>query len=164
MQLDLKEAAPQITEAVVARFAALLTPVAGRFILSGGDIAAVRRLAAAVPGLATGYDPCDPHAIAPLQTAADFAAFTERALATAGATPMIYLAYPLVLKAEAEGFDMIAAFHAAGKTVDAWTLNTTHPDAAASLRRLVALRADQVTTDEPIALAALYAKSVSSQG
>ena len=149
VQLDLKEEA---------------APVADRFILSGGDLVAVRRLAGAVPGLAAGYDPCEPAVIAPLQSADDFARFTAAAIAASGAMAMIYLAYPLVLKADANGFDMIGAFHDAGKRVDAWTLNATHPDASASLARLVALRADQITTDEPLRLAALYANSDTSQG
>jgi len=164
VQLDLKEEAVAITDRVVQRFAATLAPVADRFILSGGDLVAVRRLADAVPGLAAGYDPCDPAVIAPLQTAEDFARFTDAAIAASGTMAMIYLAYPLVLKADANGFDMIGAFHDAGKRVDAWTLNTMHPDAVASLSRLVALRADQITTDEPLRLAALYANRDTSQG
>ena len=51
------------------------------------------------------------------------------------------------------------AFHRHGTTIDAWTLNTDHPDAAASLRELVRLRVDQITTDEPIRLEELFAET-----
>lgn len=162
VQLDLKEDAPAITEPVVARFAALLAPVADRFVLSGGDWAAVSRLVEAVPGLAAGFDPCDDEALGRLHSAADFDAFVDGALTRAPTASTIYLAYPVILKAAAMGYDIVGAFHAAWRLIDAYTLNTTHPDAAATLRRLVGLKVDQVTTDEPLRLAALYANSETS--
>ena len=35
-------------------------------------------------------------------------------------------------------------------------MNTAHPDAAASLRALVNMRVDQITTDEPLRLEQLW--------
>ncbi|SHF19674.1 Glycerophosphoryl diester phosphodiesterase [Kaistia soli DSM 19436] len=164
VQLDLKETAAVLTPAVVARFAAIVAPVADRCILSCADIEAVRILAGAVPGLAAGYDPSEPKVVAGLATADEYAGFVAAAIDTAGAASTIYLDYPIVLKAAALGYDVVGAFHAADKLVDAWTLNTDHPDAATSLRHLVALEVDQITTDEPIALQALFESSDNSQG
>ena len=68
---------------------------------------------------------------------------------------MIYLEYRLVLGAAAEGFDLVAAFHGAGKTIDAYTLNAASPDTAAIAERLLALKVDQITTDDPVGLEAM---------
>lgn len=155
VQLDLKEADTALDGRSVDAFRTALTPVAGRFILSGGDWAAVRRLGAAVPGLRLGFDPCDDGTLATLGGAADAERFIAAALDRAPEAAMIYLSYPIVLRADALGVDLIAACHAAGRTVDAWTLNPDHPGAAAALARLVALRADQITTDAPGVLEAM---------
>ncbi len=164
VQLDLKEEAGAITAGVVERFAGLIAPVAGRFILSGGDWTAVRRLAEATPGLAAGFDPCSDDTIERLVSYADFDAFVAGALEAAPRASTIYLHYPIVLKAAAIGHDIVGAFHDADRLIDAYTLNTTHPDAARTLRQLVALEVDQITTDEPIALQALFESSDTSQG
>ncbi|WP_395680326.1 glycerophosphodiester phosphodiesterase [Inquilinus sp.] len=155
VQLDLKESDAALDDRSVDAFRTALAPVAGRFILSGGDWAAVRRLGAAVPGLAVGFDPCDDDTLGTLRSAADAERFIAAALDHAPQAAMIYLSYPIVLRADALGVDLIAACHAAGKTVDAWTLNPDHPGAAATLARLVALRADQITTDSPGVLQAM---------
>jgi len=47
------------------------------------------------------------------------------------------------------GFDIVAAFHAAGKRVDAWTLQAADAETKAIAERLLALRVDQITTDDP---------------
>ena len=71
---------------------------------------------------------------------------------------MIYLDYTLILGASRLGADIVDAFHRHARLIDAWTLNADHPDAAASLRELVGLRVDQITTDEPIRLEELFAE------
>ena len=71
------------------------------------------------------------------------------------AAEMIYLAYPMVLAAEDAGFDAIAAFHAAGRRVDAYTIKTADMETLPFVRRLLALRVDQITTDDAEGLAAL---------
>jgi glycerophosphoryl diester phosphodiesterase len=67
---------------------------------------------------------------------------------------MIYLAHPLVTAADDHGFDIVAAFHAAGRRIDAYTLKTSQPDSVAIAERLLSLRVDQITTDDPEGLAA----------
>lgn len=154
VQLDLKEADAALDDRSVDAFRTALAPVAGRFILSGGDWVAVRRLGADV--LRLGFDPCDDDSLGTLVTATDAERFIAAALDRAPAAAMIYLSWPIVLRADALGVDLIAACHAAGKSVDAWTLNPDHPGAAATLSRLVALRADQITTDAPGVLEAMF--------
>ncbi|MGL3608550.1 glycerophosphodiester phosphodiesterase [Rhizobium sp. G187] len=159
LQLDFKEDMARLDASSIANFAAAVTPVAATMILSGGDAAAVAALATTTPGLKTGYDPTYPGVLQDLKTAADFAVFTKRALVTAPAAQMIYLAYDLILAAADQGFDMIAAVHAEGRRVDAWTLRDTGPDAVAAALRLLALKVDQITTDDPETLAVKLAGS-----
>ncbi|MCX5496729.1 glycerophosphodiester phosphodiesterase [Kaistia dalseonensis] len=164
IQLDLKEDDAVLDAETAAAFKALIAPVAHRFILSGGDWLAVTRLGADVSGLAIGFDPCDDKTISRLRNVNDVHAFVESALARAPEASMIYLDYRIVLHCDAMGLDIIEDFHKAGKRIDAYTLNADHPRAEATLRRLVALRADQITTDEPGVLQALFESNSTSQG
>ncbi|HVO04910.1 MAG TPA: glycerophosphodiester phosphodiesterase family protein [Candidatus Cybelea sp.] len=156
IQLDLKENDAAIGDCTAEAFHRTIASIAGRCILSGGDWRAVCRLADSVAGLRRGFDPCTDDTLDQLRDAADCRAFASEALAVAPEAEMIYLDYRIVLKAAALGIDLVAPFHAAGKAVDAWTLNTGHPDADEALQRLVALRVDQITTDEPVVLQARF--------
>jgi glycerophosphoryl diester phosphodiesterase len=156
IQLDLKEADAALDRQTVENFRRTLACVADRCILSGCDWRAVTRLATAVPAMRRGFDPCADDTLEHLRDGLDCLDFAETALATAPEAEMIYLDYRIVLAADAMGIDLVAPFRAAGKAVDAWTLNTDHPDARRSLQRLLALKVDQITTDEPEALQALF--------
>ena len=59
-----------------------------------------------------------------------------------------------MLFAADDGFDLIAAFHAAGRRVDAYTIKRADAAGLAAARRLLALRVDQITTDDAEGLAA----------
>jgi glycerophosphoryl diester phosphodiesterase len=163
VQLDLKETNDALNDATVAAFRETVAPVADRFILSGGDWAAVTRLGVGIDGLKIGFDPCHDTTIEQLATADDIERFVQMALDTAPEASMIYLDYRIVMHSDALLIDIIARFHTAGKTIDAYTLNADHPGAEAILRRLVELEADQITTDEPIVLQQLYESSSTSQ-
>lgn len=152
LQLDLKTPNAGLTSAHVAGFARAAGPLAGQMILSSDDAAAVARLAAATPGLHTGHDPCHDARLSGLRTRTDFTAFAAAALATAPGAVMIYLAIPLILTAEEAGVDLIAACHASGQRVDAYTVQRAEAAALPVLRRLLALGVDQITTDDPVGL------------
>ncbi|GLS17318.1 glycerophosphoryl diester phosphodiesterase [Labrys miyagiensis] len=161
VQLDLKEDAAAISPTLARNFGRAIAPVAARFILSGHDWEAVGRLAQATKEsgakeLALGFDPCGDKAMERLESYRDFEVFVAEALRRAPAASTIYLDYGIILKAAATGHDIVRAFHAAGKLIDAYTLNLSHPQAERSLRRLVDLKVDQITTDEPIALQACF--------
>lgn len=152
IQLDLKAPADTITPAIARRFADLVRPLADRFVLSSLDFDAVQRLAAGFPELAIGFDPCASGIADRLVERSAFDAFVGETLVVAPDATMIYLDYRLILQAATLGYDVVAAFHRADRAIDAYTLNTTHPNATGILRTLVALKVDQITTDEPIAL------------
>lgn len=149
LQLDLKCGDRDLTPRHAAGLAASLAPMRGDVILSGGDAAAVLRLTGAVPGLLQGFDPCHDDSVVDLARSGDFGAFAATALAAAPDAAMIYLDLRLPLLAAGQGADLIAPFRRAGKRVDCYTLPATTADIAAIARQLLALGADQITTDDP---------------
>lgn len=152
LQLDLKENSDAISDEDIAAFAAAISPVVGSVILSGGDSAAVERLSQAVPEMAIGYDPCHDGAMERLMETRDFAGFVAVALRAVPRAQMIYLDRRLVLYADQAGYDLIGAFHEAGRVVDAYTINSAVPSALPGVKRLLELKADQITTDDPVGL------------
>ncbi|KFL32215.1 glycerophosphodiester phosphodiesterase [Devosia riboflavina] len=157
LQLDFKEDCAALTPEVVANFGATVGPVARSLILSGGDFDAISLLANSAPNLRTGYDPCYGESLARLKATGDFSAFINDALNTAPDAEMIYLAYDIVLEADAAGFDIVAPIHAAGRRIDAWTIRTVDDTTLPKVRRLLALKVDQITTDDPEGLIAALA-------
>lgn len=158
LQLDFKEDAAALTPEVVANFGATVGPVARSLILSGGDFDAISLLANSAPNLRTGYDPCYGESLARLKASRDFKTFIDDALKTAPDAEMIYLAYDIVLEADAAGFDIVAPIHAAGRRIDAWTIRTVDDTTLPKVRRLLALKVDQITTDDPEGLKAALEK------
>lgn len=158
LQLDFKEDRHALTPQVIAGFSASIAPLAGSMILSGGDFDAIAALAASVPDLKTGYDPCEDDTLARLQQDGNFSGFIEQALATAPAAGMIYLDYRIVLAAEDAGIDIIAPVHAAGRRVDAWTINRITPQSITDVERLLRLKVDQITTDDPEGLTEAFSR------
>jgi glycerophosphoryl diester phosphodiesterase len=156
LQLDLKEDDAALDHGLIEGFRRTMACIADRCIVSGHDWRAVSRLAEAVPGLRRGFDPCAEDTLERLRDERDCRAFIADGLAAAPDAETIYLDYRIVLAALEMGVDLIAPCHAAGKTVDAWTLNPDHPRAAESLWHLIALKADQITTDAPEELESLF--------
>lgn len=154
LQLDYKEDAAALNPQVIANFAAALQPVARHFILSSGDAEAVRVLTDATTGLRIGYDPCHKGALERLMETRDYAAFVADAVAASPKSELDYLEYRLVLEADRDGFDIIGAFHAHGRRIDAYTVRRADDDGMAVIERLLELKVDQITTDDPEGVAA----------
>ncbi|UEA60228.1 glycerophosphodiester phosphodiesterase [Gordonia otitidis] len=149
LQLDFKEDAAALDEAAVEVFAAAVTPFADNAILSCGDADAVRILCDAAPGIHVGYDPCHHGAIGRVLRSGDFRGFVFTACRDSPRAEMIYLDQSLVLAAADRGADLIAAFHAMQRRVDAYTLGSADATTLAQFWRLVERGADQITTDDP---------------
>lgn len=154
LQLDYKEKQGPLSAGTIAAFARSVGPVAGNMILSSGEADAVRLLSKATPGLRVGHDPCHGDAVRQLAETRDFTGFVSGALADSPEAEMIYLAYPVVLGAADAGFDLIGAFQAQRCRIDAYTLKDSGPPSVAIAERLLALKVDQITTDDPEGLAA----------
>lgn len=157
LQLDLKETAASLSAADIAAFAEAVTPVTDRIILSGGDAVAVEQLLAIVSDLKVGYDPCHDGAVERLMESRDFSGFVSGALAAVPKAGMIYLEARLVLFAQDHGYDLVNAFHQAGKSIDAYTIRKADADSLLLVQRLLALKCDQITTDDPVGLERLLA-------
>jgi glycerophosphoryl diester phosphodiesterase len=155
LQLDYKEDAGALDARALATFRRALAPVARHVILSSGDAEAVRLLAEGVEGLRIGHDPCHGGAMERLDASRDFEGFVEEAVAASPRAEMIYLDARLVLGALDAGADLVAAFQAKGRRVDAYTIRRADAEGVALGRRLLALRVDQITTDDPEGLGAL---------
>jgi glycerophosphoryl diester phosphodiesterase len=145
VQLDLKDA--DFENASRAILAKALADVAGRFILSGCDWDAVRRLGGEVPGLALGYDPHDDAGNDPAEA---MRAIRERARDA----DTIYLHRELVRAAHEQGDPLVARLRAKGHHVDCWTIDHGSPEALADLRIALAAGCDQITTNSAAAWAA----------
>jgi glycerophosphoryl diester phosphodiesterase len=157
LQLDFKEELAALDEQTMASFAASVAPIADALILSGGDLGAINALAAAAPAIQTGYDPCYGDSLARLKATGDFRTFINGALAAAPDASMIYLSYEIVLAAHDQGLDIVAPVHAAGKRVDAWTIREVTSATLTQVGRLLDLKVDQITTDDPEGLYAALA-------
>ena len=92
-----------------------------------------------------------------LQADKNYPRFITEALDAAPEADFIYLHHEIVLAADRAGFDMIGAVHEAGRKVDAWTIQSVDFQSLSKVERLLALKADQITTDDPEGLAAALA-------
>ncbi|HEY8577441.1 MAG TPA: glycerophosphodiester phosphodiesterase family protein [Devosia sp.] len=155
LQLDYKEDWRVLDEGALAAFRRSVGPVARHMILTSGDARSVELLTKGVEGLRIGYDPCHDGALERLMQSRDFAGFVRDAVAASPKAEMIYLAYPLVLEADRLGFDIVGAFHAEGRRIDAYTIRRANPESLPSIERLLALKVDQITTDDPEGMMAL---------
>ena len=155
IMIDYKEDWRVLDERAIASFKHSVAPVAQHMILSSGDAESVRLLTDGVAGLRIGYDPCHDGALERLMLSRDFAGFVRDAVAASPRAEMIYLAYPLVLEADRAGFDMVAAFHAESRRVDAYTIQQANAESQPKIARLLELEVDQITTDDPEGLVAL---------
>ncbi len=165
LQFDMKNTLEEVGPKGLAHFASHFADLPAGIILSGGSIPLIRALAERAPHIQCGYDPTD-HLLdiwPSLGLPSVERALTE-VLRDRVKPDMVYLQWEMILAAADLGLDMIALSHAEGVKVDAWTHkmeNATQGFTAAegqAFARLLALKPDQITTDEPHATEAAWAK------
>ncbi|KAB1087754.1 glycerophosphodiester phosphodiesterase [Neorhizobium galegae] len=158
LQFDMKDEFEAIGRRGMDHLADHFGNAGSSIIVSGADLDLVVAVRRRLPDLKRGIDPTGklmeiyrhqgPKAVE-TDLRADIAGPTE--------PDTIYLAWQLVLQAAKDGLDLIGLCHDAGRLVDAWTFNLKNPDAgfdeaeARSFSALMALKPDQITTDEPVA-------------
>ena len=152
VQLDLKEPAAALGGKERAKLAEILGDMAPCFTLAGTEWAGVQALAV---GTHLGFDPLDFYEAAPPTDADGFRALAERTLATAPNVGIYYLYHDLVFAGLEHGVSLIEIVKRHGAEVDCWTLDPTTPGITQILARLVTLGCDQITTNDPIAMAVL---------
>lgn len=152
VQIDLKEPGERLSEAEVGSLAALLGADARRFVVSGTEWEPVQRLVRAAPGLRFGFDPLRFYRDGLPQDAGGFEAIAARTLATAPGAGIYYLEARLVLAALGCGVDLVGLVRREGAEVDAWTLDPTTPGLEETLRALLRVGCDQITTNDPLTI------------
>lgn len=157
LQLDLKEELGALSQTAVDRFAECVRPIAGNTVLSSGDAGAVARLAEVVPGIQTGFDASDEARVKQALESGDHRSFVDWAVSALPGATMIYLYWEIPLLFADAGFDLIGAFHEKGCRIDAWTIRDITPDSIKQVDRLLGLKVDQITTDDPEGLSAAFA-------
>ena len=155
LQLDFKEDDTALTPASLANFARATAPFARNFIVSSGNARAVDMLTGMVPGMLAGFDPSDEDVFRAALAAGGLDGFVTDAVAASPKAEMIYLAWQIVTLSADAGYDIVAAFHSHGRRVDAWTIKAADADTVPVVERLLGLKVDQITTDDPEGMAAL---------
>ncbi|MGB3335817.1 MAG: glycerophosphodiester phosphodiesterase family protein [Devosia sp.] len=155
LQLDYKEDETVLDARAVENFARASEPVARNMIVSSGSAAALKLLTAAVPAIRSGYDASDEHRFKAALAGGTLQGFADDAVATLDGTDLIYLYWEIVTQAADAGFDIVEAFHKHGKRIDAWTIREASAAMQPVVARLLELRVDQITTDDPEGLVAL---------
>ena len=164
LQFDMKNTDEEVGPKGLVHFATHFADLPAGIILSGGSIPLIRALAERAPNLQRGYDPTD-HLLEvwPVLGLSGVEKALHAVLRDPVKPDMIYLQWEMILSAAHLGLDMIALSHAEGVTVDAWTHKMANPQAGFSVPEgetfstLLALKPDQITTDEPVATEAAWA-------
>lgn len=182
LQLDLKPFGRPSVEALCG-LAEAVQPLGERVRITSGADWLLRLLERLAPGLPLGFDPLlyldlprdpaeddgppfrlgayglrDDHPLAMKRwgSAADYLALRlEALLCQAPPRAVWYVDADLLAYCLDQGRDWIAALHAEGCEVDAWTLDPDRPERLALARRLLASGVDRITTNQAPRLAAL---------
>jgi glycerophosphoryl diester phosphodiesterase len=101
-----------------------------------------------------GYDPSDDFPEAGPYKPDMIQRFVDNAVAASPDADLVYLYWGIVTLCADAGVDIVNAFHRHGKRIDAWTINTVDDASLKVVERLLELRVDQITTDDPEGLAA----------
>lgn len=159
LQLDMKDDFAQAGERGVARLAALFAEHQQNLIVSGDSTELTLAIAERLPDMRRGLEPS--FRLLDLYRAGRKEALAgqlESELRGPLRPHVVYLSWKLVLAADDDGIDLIRICHAHAAKVDVWTFNPARPEAGFTdaewrdFSRLLALGADQVTTDEALAL------------
>ena len=157
VQLDVKEPLERLDRGLLEGFACALEGIAPAFTAGGCEAGLIEALAVAAPGIARGFDPLLAYAAAGLPTdAAGFRALGEAAFAAMPDAAIFYLEARLFLAAARVGVCLPAIVKRGGALVDAWTVDADRPDLLGPLEELARLGCGQVTSNDPLALRALW--------
>lgn len=155
LQFDMKDDFEAIGARGIRHLAEHFRDIAAAVIISGGSLDLIVAVKEKLPELLRGIDPSDKlydirkvggWKAVEMELRADLRGPTE--------SDTIYLHWSLILNAAKEGLDMIGLCRDEGKRVDAWTFTLRDPEAGFSeeewtnFSALMALKPDQITTDE----------------
>ncbi len=162
LQLDLKATADTIDAETARNFATLIGPVRERLILSSTNWSAVKKLAAAAPGLDLGFDPLDLWLEMRPRSAQAIEDFADASLAINPDIEIFYVYEPAFVGAAKAGFDLVGALKSNGARVDVWTLDAGLDGGGSDGELLSVLElafecgVDQITTNTPAAVEKIW--------
>jgi glycerophosphoryl diester phosphodiesterase len=155
LQFDMKDDLRLIGEHGMAHLAAHFSAPPCPVIVSCHDLELIVAVRERMPAVLRGIDPTDKLVeMIRREGWSGVAADLVSDLDGPTAPDTVYLAWELVLEASKQGIDLIAIAHDHGVKVDAWTFTLSDPaqgfsdDEWRAFGTLMALRPDQVTTDE----------------
>lgn len=163
LQFDMKDDIAVIGSNGLGHLTALFSETPTPVIVSGDSLELIVEIGLRLPNLLRGIDPTDK--LAEIYRLEGLKAVEADLLADLrGPTEphTVYLAWQLVLATAVKGLDLIGLCHAEGKLVDAWTFTLKDPGQGFSdeewrnFSALLALKPDQITTDEAPATEAAY--------
>lgn len=165
LQFDMKDELAVIGDRGLDHLARHFAGAGSSIIVSGADLDLILAVKERLPDLKRGIDPTD-KLVEIYRHQGLKAVETDLRSDLAGPTEpdTVYLAWELLLQAARNGLDLIALCHDAGKLVDAWTFNLKNPETgfseteAHAFRTLMALKPDQITTDEAPATERAWAR------
>ena len=168
LQFDMKDDLDAISDRGLDHLADHFGQTSAPVIFSGGCPRLIAALAQRLPHLPRGIDPTD-RLVDAWQTRGlnSLEGVLLPELRGLAAPDTCYLHWGLVLRAQAQGLDLIALCHAERVKVDAWTYTLANPASGFSDREwhefhtLAALGADQITTDEAVATEAAWTARMS---
>lgn len=163
LQFDMKDDFDAIGADGIAHLTSQFGSNAQHLIISGDSLRLIGEIAEHLPEIRRGIDPTD-RLVQSFKVGGAKRVEADLLAEVHGATEpdTIYLAWQLLLKMLGEGLDLVALCHSEGRLVDAWTFtpkdvaNGLTEAEAAQLRTLVAMKPDQITTDEADALSELW--------
>lgn len=159
LQLDLKLDRRALDGPARARFAAAVAPLAERFDLGGEDWPLVQELAALAPGILPGFETWPLALGGRLADRGAAERFAEAMVEAAPEAAILYIHYRLIPEAASFGVDLVGTAHGHGHEVDAWTIDPGLEGLDGLLRHLAEAGCDQITTNAPLALEAIWQRS-----
>ncbi|WP_455273778.1 glycerophosphodiester phosphodiesterase [Rhizobium herbae] len=168
LQFDMKDDYEAIGEKGIAHLAAHFQTMRASVIVSGHCLDLIVAIKEKLPHLLRGIDPTV--TLVDIYRQDGLRAVEKSLLADiSGATEpdTIYLQWSLLLQAARDGLDMVSLCQSEGKRVDAWTFTLKNPTGGFSdaewhdFSALMALKPDQITTDEAPATALAWSKRLS---
>jgi glycerophosphoryl diester phosphodiesterase len=155
LQFDMKDTLEAIGERGLAHLKDHFAGAGRSIIVSGADLDLVLAVKTELPGVYRGIDPTDKLVDICRDQGLAAAEDDLRADILGAIEPdTVYLAWELILEAARGGLDLIGLVHDLGRNVDAWTFNLKTPATgfseaeATNFSALMALKPDQITTDE----------------
>lgn len=151
VQLDLKEPAEALDDALLARFAAQIAGHERLFSLSGTDAGALMRMRSVAPGLPVTYSCSDD-----LKGARSADEFRERFEAVLGLVPeaaMVWVQHRVLTAAYRCGFDLVGFAHERGVAVDTGTIDLDSDVGEEAVELALNAGVDRITTNSPCQMA-----------